>query len=746
MEDSVGEPIAFTYRAFLSYSHRDAAWGRWLHGALEGYHISSDLVGRATPAGPVPKRLRPIFRDRDDFAAGHSLTEQTLAALEVSQHLIVICSPSAAQSQYVNEEVRRFKALGRHHRVIAIIVDGEPGDAERECFPPALRFKVTSAGEVTGEHEKPIAADARPQADGRHIALLKVVAGLIAVPFDEVRKREAIADSRRIKIFAAGAAVLAVVALVAGYFFFEHRHQLALEETRERQTAAREAEHTKQLADMKGLVEKLIGISQAQAAPGTDKAIGNAVAAAFEGAAGGDDRLKRAVNLLHAGKVVEAESLFRAVAEENAARIKRDSKDAAAAFRHLGAIAVLADPTRAREAYGRALQLDSDDMESLYWHGTLSLWAEDLNAAEQSLKTLLRIATAAGDRRGLFRAHLRLGEILAARGNLLGALGEEGTALAVAQEESRSRPNDPEWQRDLSVSHEKVGDVLVAQGDLPEALKSYLSDQAIMERLTRADSTNTAWQLDLGISNERIGDIQMAQGDLAAAFTSYTAKRDIIARLATADSSNLTWQRDLLVSHTKVGLVLRAQGNLPEALKSSRDAIAVAQRLTKADPANARWRRDLSASYNYVGMVLEAQGNLLEALQAYRDSHGVVKQLTQANSGHAGWQRDLSVSYNNIGNMLQALGNLPEALQFYGDGLAVRERLVQIAPGNLGWQRDLAVSHEKIGGVYAAQHNVNEARSAFERALEIYTMLLAKYPDDPLLLVSSTDIKRRCKS
>jgi hypothetical protein len=32
----------------------------------------------------VPKMLRPIFRDREDFSAGHSLTEQTLAALEAS--------------------------------------------------------------------------------------------------------------------------------------------------------------------------------------------------------------------------------------------------------------------------------------------------------------------------------------------------------------------------------------------------------------------------------------------------------------------------------------------------------------------------------------------------------------------------------------------------------------------------------------------------------------------------------------
>jgi TIR domain-containing protein len=126
---------AIKYRAFLSYSHRDKAWAEWLQAALEAYRIDGDLVGRDTPLGRVPKTLRPIFRDREDFSAGHSLTEQTLAALEASEFLIVLCSPAAATSKYVNEEVRRFKEIGRSGRVIPVIIDGEPGKGERECFP-----------------------------------------------------------------------------------------------------------------------------------------------------------------------------------------------------------------------------------------------------------------------------------------------------------------------------------------------------------------------------------------------------------------------------------------------------------------------------------------------------------------------------------------------------------------------------------------------------------------------------------
>jgi hypothetical protein len=211
----VSESIPFKYRAFLSYSHRDRAWGKWLHHALEATRIDKDLVGRETAAGAVPKTLRPIFRDHEDFSAGHSLTEQTAAALEASKFLIVICSPNAAQSKYVNEEVRRFKMLGRADRVIPVIVDGEPSDPARECFPPALRWMVGQNGQVTGEHEEPIAADAREQGDGREIAKQKVVAGLLGLGLDEIVRRAERARRRRNRFWAALAGVFLVLAVAA---------------------------------------------------------------------------------------------------------------------------------------------------------------------------------------------------------------------------------------------------------------------------------------------------------------------------------------------------------------------------------------------------------------------------------------------------------------------------------------------------------------------------------------------------
>jgi formylglycine-generating enzyme required for sulfatase activity len=160
-----------------------------VHGRLEGFHIDKDLVGRETPAGPISETLRPIFRDRLEFGAGGSLAEQTLAALDGSAAFIVLASPNAARSKYVNEELRQFKSHHPERPVIPLIVDGEPDDPVKECFPPALRFSVAPDGAITNTPVDVLAADLREKGDGIELALAKVVARLIGLAPDDVFRR-----------------------------------------------------------------------------------------------------------------------------------------------------------------------------------------------------------------------------------------------------------------------------------------------------------------------------------------------------------------------------------------------------------------------------------------------------------------------------------------------------------------------------------------------------------------------------
>lgn len=201
------------YAAFISYSHSDATTARWLHHRLETYRVPRALVGHETRFGPAARRLPPVFRDRDELPASGDLGSELRAALAAARTLVILCSPRAAASRWVNEEVLSFKRLHGEDRVLALIVSGEPGHPDLECFPPALRFKLGPDGVLSDTPAEPIAADLRPGKDGRRLALLKLIAGIADVPLDALVRRDAARRQRRLLWITAGSLAIAVLTI-----------------------------------------------------------------------------------------------------------------------------------------------------------------------------------------------------------------------------------------------------------------------------------------------------------------------------------------------------------------------------------------------------------------------------------------------------------------------------------------------------------------------------------------------------
>jgi tetratricopeptide (TPR) repeat protein len=195
----------YKYRAFISYSHKDAEWAAWLHKALETFKVPKHLVGESTAMGTVPERMGKVFRDREELSSSHSLGTELTQALEDSACQIVICSPNAAKSHWTNEEVLTYKRLGREDRVFCLIVGGEPGAGQAECFPPAVRFHMGADGVLSDELAEPIAADARPHGDGKQNAKLKLISGMLGVGFDALKQREQQRRQKRMLIVTAAA-------------------------------------------------------------------------------------------------------------------------------------------------------------------------------------------------------------------------------------------------------------------------------------------------------------------------------------------------------------------------------------------------------------------------------------------------------------------------------------------------------------------------------------------------------------
>lgn len=229
VERAEGKP---RYTAFLSYSHKDSAAAGQLHRRLENYRLPKRLAGLQGALGPVPERLWPIFRDREELPAATDLSETVREALAQSGALIVLCSPHSAASLWVAEEIETFRKLHPDRPILAAVLEGDPP----ECFPPVLR-----AFGQDGTWHEPLATDLRPGRDGTHLGLLKLVAGITGVGLDALVQRDAQRKVRRVT--AVTAVALAAVLIMATLTWF------ALD-------ARREAE--RQRAEAEGLIEFML--------------------------------------------------------------------------------------------------------------------------------------------------------------------------------------------------------------------------------------------------------------------------------------------------------------------------------------------------------------------------------------------------------------------------------------------------------------------------------------------------------
>jgi len=191
----------FQYKAFLSYSHKDQKEAARLHKALERYRLPFHLLDEVKRQVGPDGALGRVFRDRDELPVADDLTAEVRKALTTSEFMIVLCSPNAAASRWVNKEVIEFKRTRGEAYVLPIVIDGVPGSGlagSQECFPPGLRFKLGPDGTLSKVAAEPIAADIRKEADGRTRAIQKLIAGLLGIGLDRLVERELQRKQRRV--------------------------------------------------------------------------------------------------------------------------------------------------------------------------------------------------------------------------------------------------------------------------------------------------------------------------------------------------------------------------------------------------------------------------------------------------------------------------------------------------------------------------------------------------------------------
>jgi len=627
------------YRAFLSYSHRDSKWGTWLHKSLESYRPPKQLIGTVTPRGPVPKRVAPIFRDREELASATDLGTVINEALSQSASQIVICSPSAARSKWVNEEILAFKRLGREDRILCLIVGGEPNasddpaHADEECFPQALRFKLGADGNLSTVRTEPIAADARPGKDGRNNAKLKLIAGLLGVGFDGLRQREQRRRQRQLFAIASGAIAgmvltsgLATVALIA-------------RATAQRQTvlAKREAETARQTTDFLVDLFRISDPSEARGNRLTAREMLDKGAARVESQLAKEPQVQaRLLDTLGnaytgLGLYDKAKPLLESSVAKRQALIPPEPAQLAASLSDLGDLQTWrADYQSAEHAYRKAIALqkalpvdqrnDAALAKSLFGLGDEVQKSGRSADAEGFLREALALQThlareSHSKEDGSDEARTLKSDTARTLQTLAGAIWDRNLNEAIPVMQSAVAMQRAAWgsepHPDYAAALNDLGLMLRDHGDYDESEKLLNESLAMEQRLVGDRHAQTALYLNnLGLVQHRKGSLAEAESTFRHALT---IQRDLLGEV----------HPDVALTLTNLAYVVHDTGNVEGALQLLGQSLDVYRKLFPGDnPDVAGTKNRLGYWYTEKGDYVTAGRYLEEALSMRRRLFG----------------------------------------------------------------------------------------------------------------------------
>jgi tetratricopeptide (TPR) repeat protein len=631
------------YAAFISYCHADAKSAVGLQRFLETYRMPRDVAGVEADRATLQARLRPVFLDRADMAAATDLRDEIDAALAASAALIVVCSPSAAKSRWVDLEIVRFRKQHGDSRIFAVIIDGvahaseHAASADQECFPPALRLRDTPAGPVRAD---PAAVDLRRSGDGPQVGRLRLVAGLVGVPLDQLVHRDARRRHRRtlalligLSLALAGTSALALYALAA-------RNEA------QRQRFAAEGMIEFMIGDLRKTLEPMGRLSAMD--PLGKKAL-DYYRQQDPGSLDADSLARRARVLLLVGEIQD----------------QRGNIDVALRNFETAAVTTAELLARAPNDPKRIF----DHAQSVYYVGYSAWRRGNYPVAEPAFESYRRLAeqlvAIAPDNPDYIAekgyAYSNLATMQYEMGRYQEAEAAFRQALAVSADLARGKPPAAPEQYDLSQAHAWLADGLMRQGKLAPAWAQRVAERSLLENILSADATNGQAQAALAVALRSQARLAIEMGRPSEARElARRAVREAEAIVA-IDATNAQAAASAAIANVDLGEALEANGDIAGAKAASLAAQRYANVLTARDRRVPKWQLTEARGMLLRGRLALAQSARTDALALAEAARGIVDALSDGgrNASDARWLGNMARLQE--GEALAALGRAEAA-------------------------------------------------------------------------------------
>jgi tetratricopeptide (TPR) repeat protein len=533
----------FRFKAFISYSHRDKDWSAWIQRALEAYRIPRRLVGSEGEFGPVPRRLMPVFLDRDELSSGSDLSAKVRECLDASESLVVVCSPAAAQSTWVNEEIRYFRSCDRADRIFALIVDGDPQSSspDEQCFPSALTT------DPDGTTREPLAADARKWADGKLLAKLKIISGILGIRLDELRRRD-MQRRHRLWMMSAGAAMAVAVVMTV----------LAVIAITARNAAENRREHA----------EELVGYMVGDLRTKLDE-VGR-----LDILEGMGSQVSDYLGTLDAEELTDESLAQQAQVWQQLGEVSKDQGDLTKALKSFSTSRDILAELHRRNPESAEILFQLGNAE--FWVGYVHIDAGEFDKAEQSLTLYLVYAKRLfgmepDNPKWLMEtsyAHSNLAALIVERGgtDTEGALANIKTAVEINQQVLEMEPDNPVYQAELGTALAWLADTQLMVCDLGGALISRQESVAVAQRQLEGDPGNATLKNNYASALTGVANVASQVGLTEMAVENFGKAKEIFGQMSIFEPSNLDSRFSYLMREAWRADLLAGSGHMEEAL------------------------------------------------------------------------------------------------------------------------------------------------------------------------------------
>ena len=343
--------------------------------------------------------------------------------------------------------------------------------------------------------------------------------------------------------------------------------------------------------------------------------------------AGIDDALAH----LAQGETADAEAIFQEILERKAAEGLASNKEAAAAARHLGALAYLHDTKKALKAYRRSVELDPNAADGWNQLGTLLKRVGELSDAEAAYQRVLSIGETTRDPATIAAAYGNLGNVYEARGDVAEAEDIYRKALEIGEKLGR--------KEGMAIQFGNLGNLYQRRGDLDKAEAMYRKSLALHEELGRKEGMASAYG-NMGVVYETRGDLKEAEAMYLKSL---------------AIEEELGLKEGMANQYGNLGNLYGTRGDLEEAEAMYRKALALDEELGR--------KEGMAIQYGNLGIVYETRGDLKQAEAMYRKSLALNEEL--------GRKQGVASDYGSLGNVYQRRGDLEAAEAMYRKALGL---------------------------------------------------------------------------